>query len=257
MTRFWLGLGLFCLGGWLGAQANEPVRWNNDVAVEVVTDEGRTLPLYQHSTSGEVYKAYLEAEAQARYSIRVRNNTRDRVGLVIAVDGRNIISGEKSNLRADERMYLLDPGETQAYEGWRTGQDRVNRFFFTEAGDSYAETFGDTSALGVIAVAVYHEKLRRPRRYVVTKRLHRLAWPLRAARAPKRGQPQRKRSRPRVLVKRCILRWCGWNSAPRSSLQNGIFSVITGMKRCARVRLPPETVRAATRPRQRGAITDP
>jgi hypothetical protein len=33
----------------------------------------------------------------------------------------------------------------------------VNRFYFTDAGDSYAAAFGDGSAMGVIAVAVYPE----------------------------------------------------------------------------------------------------
>ncbi len=157
----WLTLCLMC---WLAqTQANEPVRWNrNEVTLEVVTDEGRTLPLYHHAAREAVYKAYLEAQPEARYRLRVRNNTRGRVGLVIAVDGRNIISGERSQLRHTERMYLLDPGETQDYEGWRTGKDKVNRFYFTDAGDSYAESFGDTSALGVIAVAVYQEKAPPP-----------------------------------------------------------------------------------------------
>lgn len=160
----WSAWIMLCLVCWLPqAQANDPVRWNrNEVTLEVVTDNGRTLPLYHHTAGNDVYKAYLEAQPEARYSLRVRNNTRDRVGLVIAVDGRNIISGERSELRSTERMYLLDPGETQDYEGWRTGKNKVNRFYFTDAGDSYAESFGDTSALGVIAVAVYREKAAPP-----------------------------------------------------------------------------------------------
>jgi hypothetical protein len=54
-------------------------------------------------------------------------------------------------------MYILGPYETGQYRGWRTGSDRVNRFYFTDAGDSYAAAFGDGSAMGVIAVAVYPE----------------------------------------------------------------------------------------------------
>jgi hypothetical protein len=33
------------------------------------------------------------------YSIVIRNNTPERIGVVIAVDGRNIITGEKSFLK--------------------------------------------------------------------------------------------------------------------------------------------------------------
>ena len=60
-------------------------------------------------------------------------------------------------LRADERMYVLPPHESATYEGWRTERDTVNRFYFTEPGDSYAAAFGDRSAMGVIAVAAFRE----------------------------------------------------------------------------------------------------
>jgi hypothetical protein len=94
----------------------------------------------------------------------VRNNLNRRVGVVVAVDGRNIISGQKSWLGNGERMYVLEPHAVNEYSGWRTGQDRVNRFFFTDAPDSYAAAFGDQSAMGVIAVAVYPElqRVKRP-----------------------------------------------------------------------------------------------
>jgi hypothetical protein len=79
---------------------------------------------------------------------------------VIAVDGRNIISGRKSDLKPDERMYLIGPYETNTFEGWRTSMDRTNRFYFTEQSDSYAEkVFADASAMGTIALAVYREKI--------------------------------------------------------------------------------------------------
>jgi hypothetical protein len=76
------------------------------------------------------------------------------------VDGRNIISGTKSWLKNSERMYILGPYETGEYRGWRTSSDRVNRFYFTDAADSYASAFGDKSAMGVIALAVFPERER-------------------------------------------------------------------------------------------------
>jgi len=89
----------------------------------------------------------------------VRNTSNHRVGVVIAVDGRNIISGKKSYLKSNERMYILNPYQKSTYKGWRSGKNRVNEFYFTDVPDSYADrTFGDTSAMGVIAVAVFKEK---------------------------------------------------------------------------------------------------
>ncbi len=107
-------------------------------------------------------KVYAEAVKGEQYRIEVRNNLNRRVGLVIAVDGRNIVSGGKSRLGNNERMYVLDPYGTGAFSGWRTGQDRINRFYFTDVPDSYAAAFGDESAMGVIAVAVYPERRHDP-----------------------------------------------------------------------------------------------
>jgi hypothetical protein len=130
------------------------------VQVSIVTDSGQTLPLYPTSSRYPVRKAYAEAVKGDHYRISIRNNLGRRVGVVVAVDGRNIISGTKSWLRCTERMYILEPYETNEYSGWRTGQDQVNRFYFTDVPDSYAAAFKDESALGVIAVAVYPEVQR-------------------------------------------------------------------------------------------------
>jgi hypothetical protein len=130
------------------------------VEVRIVTDDGRTLPTYPVKTKTALKKVYAEAIKGDHYRIEVRNRLNRRVGLVIAVDGRNIISGEKSWLRNSERMYILEPYGSGEFAGWRTGQDRINRFYFTDVPDSYAAAFGDESAMGVITVAAYREVQR-------------------------------------------------------------------------------------------------
>jgi hypothetical protein len=134
--------------------------FGNAVEVQVVTDEGRTLPIYPAKTSARVRKVYAEAVKGDHYRIEVRNLLNRRIGLVIAVDGRNIISGTKSWLKNNERMYILEPHGSGSFAGWRTAQDRINRFYFTDVPDSYAAAFGDESATGVIALAVYPEVAR-------------------------------------------------------------------------------------------------
>ncbi len=130
------------------------------VDVSIVTDNGRSLPVYPHQSTHGVKKVYAEAVKGDHYRIIVRNLLNRRVGVVVAVDGRNIISGQQSWLRNSERMYILEPHAVYEYSGWRTGQDRVNRFYFTDVPESYAAAFGDTSAMGVIALAVYPEVQR-------------------------------------------------------------------------------------------------
>jgi hypothetical protein len=129
----------------------------DSVEVRIVTDDGRTLPTYPVKMKHALKKVYAEAAKGDSYRIEVRNRLGRRVGLVIAVDGRNIISGEKSWLRNSERMYILEPYGSGEFAGWRSGQDRINRFYFTDVPDSYAAAFGDASAMGVISVAVYPE----------------------------------------------------------------------------------------------------
>lgn len=135
------------------------------VQVDVVSDNGskfESLPFRDFEEGGtRVIKRYLEAKRGENYSIVVTNNRAERIAVVIAADGRNIITGKKSYLTSDERMYIVDPYGTARLEGWRTDNDTVHRFYFTDIRDSYAvRTFGDTSAMGVISVAVFREKER-------------------------------------------------------------------------------------------------
>lgn len=125
--------------------------------VEIVGPDGRTFREIPVTARDGAIRSYLEAERGARYEVRVRNTGGERLGLVIAVDGRNIISGEKSELARGEPMYVLGAWDTQSYAGWRANLDAINEFYFTDWSDSYAQAFGDRSARGVIAVAVYRE----------------------------------------------------------------------------------------------------
>jgi hypothetical protein len=126
------------------------------VDVDIISDHLGVLTKYDAGFGGgHENHSYVEARDDERYRIRIRNRSGTRIGLVIAVDGRNIISGKKSELGHRERMYILGPYQTGEYEGWRTGKNRVNRFYFTGMDDSYSAAWGDYSAMGVIALAVY------------------------------------------------------------------------------------------------------
>lgn len=134
--------------------------YNNAIDVQITTDGGQTLPTYPVKLKPGLSKVYAEAKKGEQYRIVVKNRLNRRVGLVIAVDGRNIISGGKSWLKSDERMYILEPYGSGEFAGWRSSQERINRFYFTDVPDSYAAAFGDKSAMGVIAVSAYAELQR-------------------------------------------------------------------------------------------------
>lgn len=129
-----------------------------DVAVvEIRSDARGPLQIFPVEGRARDRRAYAEAVKGDSYSIVVRNRLGRRIGVVVAVDGRNIISGARSELRNTERMYVLEPYGEGTFQGWRTDLNTVHRFYFTNVADSYAAAFGDESAMGVIAVAVYPE----------------------------------------------------------------------------------------------------
>ncbi len=132
------------------------------VDVRVLSDKGSEFTIYRTypKAAREGLYFYMEAVKGEQYSIEVKNRSDRRIGVVIAVDGRNIINGNKSSLKLHEIMHIIEPYQTYTYEGWRTGMEKTNRFYFTEQSDSYAEkVFSDASAMGTIALAVYREKL--------------------------------------------------------------------------------------------------
>jgi hypothetical protein len=158
MKRVWAVVTI--LGAWVGlAQAHSPI----PVSIEIVSPDGHGFREIPVEARDGALRSYLQAERGARYEVRVRNTSGERLGLVIAVDGRNIIDGRRSELTRDEPMYVIGAGDTQDYAGWRASLDAINEFYFTDWKDSYAEAFGDRSARGVIAVAVYREVPPPPR----------------------------------------------------------------------------------------------
>jgi hypothetical protein len=147
-------VGSWIIAGLASAHAHAP----SPVSIEIVDANGQVFREFPVNARDATLRSYLQAQKGARYSVRVRNTTGVRLGLVIAVDGRNIINGRKSDLARTEPMYVLDAWTTQDYAGWRANLDAINEFYFTDWSDSYAEAFGDRSARGVIAVAVYREE---------------------------------------------------------------------------------------------------
>ena len=125
------------------------------LAVEVKVG-GSNTPLYMAANRPDRW--YLEARTGARYEIRVRNTTGERVGFVLAVDGLNAINGLISRNSANEPMYVLDPYESATIKGWRKDLDNVSRFVFVDEQRSYAERTGQGNGdLGWIRVTAFNE----------------------------------------------------------------------------------------------------
>ena len=129
------------------------------VSVEV---EGGGTPLYAAPDGSGRY--YFEARRGGRYAIRLANRTHQRLGIVLQVDGLNVISGEQPSrwFGSDPgRMYVLDPWDETVVQGWRTSLQEVRRFTFVDEQGSYAARAGKANAkMGWVEVAVYRERGR-------------------------------------------------------------------------------------------------
>jgi hypothetical protein len=125
-----------------------------DVQLQV---DGDAAPLYV-SPNGD-RRHYFEAFAGRNYSVVLRNNSARRIGVLLTVDGLNVVNGEVTRLASDEPMYVLGPWESATIRGWRSSMDEVRRFVFVDEKRSYASRTGQANSdMGWIRVLAFREQ---------------------------------------------------------------------------------------------------
>src|SRR5512138_2480933 len=117
-----------------------------------LTDEwGRTLPTFEHRG-----RTYVLGEPGQRYLVRVHNGSARRAEVVVSVDGRDVVDGQRASW--DRRGYLVEPYGDVTIEGYRLSQADVAAFRFSSVSRSYAAAKGDARDVGAIGVAVFPER---------------------------------------------------------------------------------------------------
>ncbi|MFC3714741.1 hypothetical protein ACFONC_01035 [Luteimonas soli] len=145
-----------CCAALLAALACFPSAARAQVELAVVDrDDGRWLPQYRHR--GDRWLAGVPGH---RYAVRLTNTSGERVLVVLSVDGVNAVTGEDAD--PSQAGYVLAPWQSTEIDGWRKSLDEVARFRFTDLPDSYAARTGRPGNVGVIGIAVFHER-RAPR----------------------------------------------------------------------------------------------
>jgi hypothetical protein len=125
------------------------------VDVQVLVGNQAT-PLY--IAPGRWDRRYFQALRGRNYALAVTNNTGRRIGVLIAVDGLNVVNGQRSSLNSGEAMYVLDPWERTVIRGWRSSLEDVRKFVFVDEERSYAERTGQANGdLGWIRVLAFNE----------------------------------------------------------------------------------------------------
>ena len=138
----------------LSSTACMPLSARDLVLLDVVDrDSGQTLPEYRHR--GEDWIAGVPGH---RYSVRLTNNTGERLLVVLSVDGVNAVTGQTAS--PSQGGYVLEPWETAEIAGWRKSLDDIAQFVFTDLPDSYAARTGRPDNVGVIGIAAFRERRR-------------------------------------------------------------------------------------------------
>lgn len=126
------------------------------VALQLVDrDAVRALPEYRHRG-----QAWVAGTPGHRYAVRLTNTTGERVLVVLSVDGVNAVSGETA--APSQAGYVLGPWESAEIAGWRKSLDDIAQFVFTDLAGSYAARTGRPDNVGVVGIAVFRERPRRP-----------------------------------------------------------------------------------------------
>ena len=120
------------------------------MSLQVIVN-GRPIDTYSHKN-----KTYIEGWKGSEYEIQYRNESANRVKIVVSVDGLNVCSGDKNW----ERGYVVDAFQTLKIPGWRKDSGNVAKFVFSSVGKSYNQhnDSGDVANIGVIGCKVFVEK---------------------------------------------------------------------------------------------------
>jgi hypothetical protein len=104
----------------------------------------------------------VQGEKGSAYSLVVRNKSARTLELVLSVDGLDVIDGKGASF--SKRGYIVTSGETLVIEGFRTSNQSVAQFRFSNVASSYANLrHGNTRNVGVLGLAVFTPK--NDRRY--------------------------------------------------------------------------------------------
>lgn len=112
---------------------------------------GKSVVKYPHKDL-----VFIEGREGTEYTVRMRNNSYEKVVAVVSVDGLSVMDGEEASF--DSIGYVIDPYSTVDVPGWRLDNENVARFKFGARGATYADQKGKPENVGVIGCAVFRLK---------------------------------------------------------------------------------------------------
>lgn len=120
--------------------------------------EGKTFK--QYSINSEKTIGVFENEP---FKICFKNKTSKKVQVRVAIDGTDILTGEEASTTTDGRMWIVNPYGVLELKAWPETNQGGSSFLFGKSKNSVAaNTHGNMSATGIIAVAVFEEAYEPP-----------------------------------------------------------------------------------------------
>jgi hypothetical protein len=122
------------------------------VSMHLEDESGRQLRTFGHRG-----QTFVLGQHGQRYNIRIRNNGPQRVEVVLAVDGRDAVSGQTTDL-VNHRGHVIAPHGSVRVQGFRQSMSSVASFRFTDPSNSYSGRMGTPHRVGAITLAAYPER---------------------------------------------------------------------------------------------------
>lgn len=123
---------------------------NRSCDVQILVND-RYVTTYNHKGD-----TFIEGRPGSSYKIRIKNNDRRRVKVVVSVDGLSVMDGQPAS--HNSKGYIINAYSSITIDGWRVSDDAVNQFVFGNKKSSYSAKLGEgTQNVGVIGVAVFPE----------------------------------------------------------------------------------------------------
>lgn len=114
-------------------------------------------------------KYYIEGRENYEYSIKIKNNSYNKILAVVSVDSLSVMDGEKASNSSGG--YIIEPWQNYEIKGYRKDLNSVGTFKFTHKNRSYAQSQHNGTEIncGVIGVRIF-EELKKPEPIVIKEK---------------------------------------------------------------------------------------
>lgn len=89
------------------------------------------------------------------YAVRLENQTKKRIEVVLSVDGLNVLTGKAAS--PSQHGFVLEPKAMYSVDGFRKDSTTVRSFVFGSVARAKAASSGGASNVGVVGLAVFDE----------------------------------------------------------------------------------------------------